>query len=171
MKTNQLSSVLVLNGAGSSFFQKMFVAALIIALLFASLPARAALAAPASDGMNTNEMQQEWKSKIQKVDYNSVFYQRVRVYPADFEDQNELAVANDILNNYGVALRAAQRIVFNHSGFDLKGKVANEELANQSLKDLSENLRLMRVYKEKLDHLEGRYKLLPMSALAATTTQ
>jgi hypothetical protein len=116
-------------------------------------------------------MQVEWKNKLQKVDYNSNFYQRVRVYPADFEDQNELTIAHDILNNYGVALRAAQRIVFNHPGFDLKGKVTNEELAHQSLKDLSENLRLMRVYKERLDHLEGRYKLLPMSALAATTTQ
>ena len=171
MKTDQLSSAVVLNRAGSSFFQKMFVAALIIALLFASLPARAALAAPASDGMNTNEMQREWDNKNEKVEDNSIFYQRVRVYPADFEDQNELAIAHDILNNYGVALRAAQRIVFNHSGFDLNGKVTNEELANQSLKDLSENLRLMRVYKEKLNGLEGKYKLLPMSALAATTTQ
>ena len=171
MKTDQLSSAVVLNRTGSSFFQKMFVAALIIALLFASLPARAALAAPASDGMNTNEMQREWDNKNEKVEDNSIFYQRVRVYPADFEDQNELAIAHDILNNYGVALRAAQRIVFNHSGFDLNGKVTHEELANQSLKDLSENLRLMRVYKEKLNGLEGKYKLLPMSALAATTTQ
>ncbi len=73
MKTNLLSSLMVRNGAGSSFFQKMFVAALIIALLFASLPARAALAAPASDGknFNTNEMQQEWDNKLEKVDNNS----------------------------------------------------------------------------------------------------
>ena len=171
MKTNQSSKLFVRNWAESSFFRKLSVAFLMIALLFASLPARAALAAPASDGMNTNEMQKEWDNKIEKVDYNSIFYQRVRVYPADFEDLDELAVANDILNNYGVALRAAQRIVFNHPGFDLKGKVTNEKLADQSLKDLGENLRLMRVYKEKLDGLEGKYRLLPMSALASTTAQ
>jgi hypothetical protein len=173
MKTNQLSSLIVLEGMGGSFLRKMFVASLMLSLLFASLPARAALAASASNGKpyNTSEMQKEWGDKIQKVDYNSNFYQRVRVYPADFEDLDELAIAHDLLNNYGVALRSAQRIVFNHSGFDEKGKVTNEKLADQSLKDLSENLRLMRVYKERLDGLAGNYRLLPLSAVTSTTTQ
>ena len=173
MKTNLSSSLYLQNGANSSFFRKLFVSALMIALLFTSLPARAALAAPASDGtsVNTKEMQKDWENKLQKVDYNSTFYQRVRVYPANFEDQTELATANNILNNYGVALRSAQRIVFNHSGFDQNGKVVNEKQADQSLKDLSENLRLMRVYKYNLDHMDGKYSLLPMSAVTATTTQ
>ena len=173
MKTNPSSNVIVRNGAESLFFQKMFVAALIIALLFASLPARAALAAPASDGktFNTNEMQKEWDNKVEKVDNNSIFYQRVRVYPANFEDPNELAIAHDLLNNYGAALRSAQRIVINHPGFDQNGKVTNENLADQTLKDLSENLRLMRVYKAGLDQLEGNYILLPMSAITTTPSQ
>jgi len=172
MNTNQLS-ILMDQRAGSSFFQKMFVAALIIALLFASLPARAALAAPAGDGktFNTNEMQKEWDNKLEKVENNSIFYQRVRVYPANFEDLNELAIAHDLLNNYGAALRSAQRIVINHPGFDQNGKVTNENQANQSLKDLSENLRLMRVYKAGLDQLGGEYILLPMSAIATTPAQ
>jgi hypothetical protein len=171
MKTNHLSNLMVRNGASGSFFRNLFVSFLMIALLFASLPARAALAAPAGGGTstNTNQMQQDWDNKIQKVDYNSVFYQRVRVYPADFADPNELATANDILNNYGVALRSAQRIVFNHPGFDQKGKVVNENLADQSLKGLGENLRLMRVYKQRLDDLAGEYKLLPMSAVTTST--
>lgn len=173
MNTNQLSRVMVLHGAENSFFQKMFAAALVIALLFASLPAQAALAAPASDGknFNTSEMQKEWDNKVEKVDNNSIFYQRVRVYPANFEDLNELAIAHDLLNNYGVALRSAQRLVISHSGFDQNGKVTNENLANQTLKDLSENLRLMRVYKEKLGHLEGEYILLPMSAVTTAPAQ
>jgi hypothetical protein len=151
----------------------MFTAALVIALLFASLPARAALAAPAGDGknFNTNQMQQEWDDKLEKVDNNSDFYLRVRVYPADFEDLNELAMAHELLNNYGAALRSAQRIVFNHPGFDQNGKVINENQANQSLKDLSENLRLMRVYKAGLDQLDGEYILLPMSAITTTPAQ
>jgi hypothetical protein len=171
MKTNQSSTLMVRIRARGSFFRNLFLSFLMIALLFASLPAHAALAAPASGGTsgNTNQMQQDWDNKIQKVDYNSVFYQRVRVYPADFEDPNELATANDILINYGVVLRSAQRIVFNHSGFDQKGKVINENLADQSLKDLGENLRLMRVYKQKLDDLGGEYKLLPMSAVTTST--
>jgi hypothetical protein len=173
MKTNLSSNIMFLNGAGNSFIQKLFVASLVIALLLASLPARAALAAPASDGtsVNTKEMQKEWDNKSQKVDYNSMFYQRVRVYPADFEDPDELAMAHEILNNYGVALRSAQRIIFNHAGFDQNGKVTNENLADQSLKDLGENLRLMRVYKERLGQLEGDYRLLPMSAVTATAAQ
>jgi hypothetical protein len=174
MNTNQSSSLMVRNGAESSFFQKMFVAALIIALLFASLPARAALAAPAAGdekNFNTNEMQKEWDNKLEKVENNSIFYQRVRVYPANFEDLNELAIAHDLLNNYGAALRSAQRIVINHPGFDQNGKVTNENQANQSLKDLSENLRLMRVYKAGLDQLDGEYILLPMSAITSTPAQ
>jgi hypothetical protein len=171
MKSNLSSTIMVRNWEGNSLLQKLFVAFLVIALLLGSLPARSALAAPASDGMNTNEMQKEWDNKLEKVENNGIFYQRVRVYPADFEDLDELAVANNILNDYGVALRAAQRIVFNHSGFDLNGKVTNENLANQSLKDLGENLRLMRVYKEKLGQLEGDYRLLPMSAVTAATPQ
>jgi Xaa-Pro aminopeptidase len=151
----------------------MFVAALIIALLFTSLPAHAALAAPAQDGknFNTNQMQQEWDNKLEKVDNNSDFYLRVRVYPADFEDPNELAIAHDLLNNYGVALRSAQRIVFNHPGFDLNGKVTNENIADQSLKELSEYLRQMRALKSKLDQLGGEYKLLPMSAVSTAPAQ
>jgi hypothetical protein len=173
MKTNLLSNVMVRNGAESLFFHKMFAAALIFALLFASLPAHAALAAPASDGKNINtaEMQREWDNKLEKVDNNSIFYQRVRVYPANYEDPNELTTAHDLLNNYGAALRSAQRIVIGHAGFDEKGKVVNENLADQSLKDLSENLRLMRVYKAGLDQLQGEYILLPMSAIATTPAQ
>ena len=173
MKTNLLSNVMVRNGMETSFIQKLFVAALIIALLFASLPAQAALAAPAGDGkgFNTNEMQQDWDNKVEKVENNSIFYQRVRVYPANFEDLDELAAAHELLNNYGAALRSAQRIVISHAGFDEKGKVTNANLADQSLKDLGENLRLMRVYKEKLDHMDGEYILLPMSALTTTAPQ
>jgi hypothetical protein len=171
MKPNQSSNVMAPAWAGNSFLRKLFVSVLMIAVLFTSLPARAALAAPASSGtsVNTNEMQKDWDNKIQKVEYNSTFYQRVRVYPANFEDQNELATAHNILNNYGVALRSAQRIVLNHSGFDQKGKVVNVNLADQSLKDLSENLRLMRVYKESLNQLDGEYVLLPMSAVTTTS--
>ena len=171
MNTNQSSNLIARNGARSSFFRNMFASFVMIALLFTALPARSALAAPASGGTtaNTNEMQRDWDNKVQKVDYNSMFYQRVRVYPANFEDQDELAVAHDLLNNYGVALRSAQRIVINHSGFDQKGKVVNENLANQSLKDLAENLRLMRVYKGNLDSLDGKYILLPMSAVTTAS--
>jgi hypothetical protein len=173
MKTNQLSNLVVPGRARKSFFRNLFISTLMIALFLTSLPTHAALAAPASDGItiDTKNFEQAWSNKIDKVRYNSIFYQRVRVYPSGFEDSAELATAHDILNNYGAALRTAQRIILNHAGFNEKGKVVNATQADQSLKDLSEQLRLMRVLKEKLDRLEGNYTLLPMSALATTASQ
>ncbi len=169
MKANALSN----HRTGNSLLQKLFTTFLMIALLLASFPIQAVYAASAGDGttIDTSNFEKAWSDKSYRVHYNSIFYQRVRVYPADFNDPNELATAHDILNNYGLALRTAQRIVLNHSGFNEKGKVVNAIQADQSLKDLSEQLRLMRVLKEKLDRLEGNYVLLPMSALTTTTSQ
>jgi hypothetical protein len=167
MKTYLSSNVLVREETGTSFFQKLIVASLIIALLVASLPVHAAFAATSS----TNNYAQEWSDKLATLRNNGIFYERVRVYPADFEDLNELALAHQYLNDYGAALRTAQRIAINHAGFNQKGKVVNDELANKSLKDLSENLRLMRVSKEKLNRLEGDYRLLPVGAVTTTASQ
>jgi hypothetical protein len=146
--------------------EKLIVSALIIALLLASLPVHTALAATSG----TNNYAEEWSNKLGKLRNNGIFYQRVRVYPADFENLDELALAHQYLNEYGVALRAAQRIATNHVGFNEKGKVSNDIQANDSLHELSENLRLMRVAREKLDRLEGDFRLLPMSAVTSTTT-
>jgi hypothetical protein len=173
MKTNQSSLLLVQKGAGSLFFNRIFVAALILALLVTLLPFRAALAAPASDGTSgdINDFEQAWSNKIEKVHYNSIFYVQVRVYPADFKDPDELAMAHEILNNYGIALRGAQRVILNGYGFNQKGKVVNEVQADQSLKELSEYLRQMRALKEKLDRLDGQYRLLPVSVTTSTASQ
>jgi hypothetical protein len=162
MKTNLLSHLLVRAEAGNPLFQKLIVSSLILALLFASLPVPQAFAATSG----TNNYAEEWSNKLTKLSNYGKFYERVRVYPADFEDRNDLALAHQYLNDYGVALRAAQRIAINHVGFNEKGKVINDIQADKSLKDLSENLRLMRVYKDKLDGLHGDYRLLP----AGTTT-
>jgi len=161
MRTN------LLYGSGSLFF-KLLLSFAAIALIFASLPVHGALAAPAASTGNNN-FEQEWNDKLQKVHNNSIFYQRVRVYPENFDDPAELTQAHEILNQYGVALRAAQRIITNHNGFDTKGRVTNDIQADQSLKDLSENLRLMRVLKSNLDALHGEYILLPLSSVTSTT--
>ena len=147
-----------------SLIYKMLLSSLGIALIFASLPVHGALAAPAASTSNNN-FEQEWSDKLQKVDNNSIFYQRVRVYPANFDDPANLAQAHEFLNQYGVALRAAQRIITNHIGFDTKGRVTNDIQADQSLKNLSENLRIMRVLKSNLDALNGEYILLPLSSV------
>ena len=165
---NSPSSVLVAGEqTGSSLFQKLLLAALILALMLAFLPIQNALAAPNP----ANNYEQEWKNKLYNLRYYGSFYERVRVYPADFEDRNELAQAHDILNQYGTALRSANTVVANHTGFDQKGKVVNDIQADKSLKALSEQLRIMRVLQTRLDRLEGEYRLLPASAVTTTTTQ
>jgi hypothetical protein len=167
MKPNYSSHILVREWAASSLVYKLLVASVVLSLLFASLPVHPALAAPSG----TNNYAQEWSDKLTKLRNNGIFYERVRVYPADFEDPDELALAHQYLNEYGVALRAAQRVAINHSGFNQKGKVVNDELANQSLKDLHENLRLMSVAKEKLNRLDGDYRLLPPGAVTTAASQ
>ena len=158
--------------AGRSFFHKMLFAFLIIALVIALLPATGVSAAPPSDGTPVSKnLKNEWQDKIQNVKVESLWYQRVRAYPADFEDPDELAQAHEYINTHGIALRAAQTLIFNHTGFDAKGQVLNENQANQTVKAVAENLRIMRAMKKNLNDLEGKYRLLPASAVTTTTAQ
>jgi hypothetical protein len=130
------------------------------------LPVQGALAAA---GSNADRVR-EWEAKLDKVRLNGIFYERVRVYPADFDDLSELAVAHDLLAQYGVALRGAQTIILNHTGFDERGRVINEKQADQSLKDLAAYIQEMRSLMKRLDALEGDYRLLPLSVVRASTT-
>ncbi len=151
--------------SGKSLLQKMLVAFLTIAVLFVSFPAGNVHAAPASTD-NRSELRGEWKDKIQNVHAERFFYERVRIYPADFKDPAELAQAHQLLNDYGVAYRAAGTLILNHVGFDSKGQVVNESQASQTVKDVADYLRQMRTLRNKLDHLEGDYRLLPLEAVA-----
>ena len=166
MKTNLLSISLEKEGAGQILMHKLLLASLVVALMLSLLPVQGALAA----GPTKSELANEWEAKLEKVRLNGIFYERVRVYPADFEDLSELAVAHDLLAQYGVALRGAQTIVLNHTGFDERGRVLNERQAEQTLKDLAVYVQEMRSLLKRLDALEGDYRLLPLSVVRASTT-
>jgi hypothetical protein len=169
MKTSYTSISILRAEPGWSFLQKMLIASCILVLLFASLPAVRGTAAPASD-LNRGELKAEWRDKIQNVDAAGFFYDRVRVYPADFKDLDELAQADEFLNNYGVAFRAAETLILNHVGFDADGLVINEIQANQTIKVVAENLRIMRIMRDKLNGLEGDYRLLPPGTTTTTSS-
>ena len=136
--------------AGVSLYSKMFIISLILALVFASLPFANVLAAPASV-TETDDLPREWKNKLDNLRAYSLFYTQVRLYPADFEDRDQLARAHFLLEKYGVALRQANTIVATRPGFDINGKVTNEKLAVQSINDLAENIRIMRGIWHKMD--------------------
>jgi hypothetical protein len=87
---------------------------------------------------------------MEQLGEEGLFYTQVRFYPADFEDSSELAQAWDLLHQHGAALRQANSIVFTHAGFDFEGNVTNEWQAYNSVKDLGEALRLMRVARQKI---------------------
>jgi hypothetical protein len=165
MNTKLLSNVLQTEGVGRSVLQKVLLASLVIALMLSLIPAQGALAA---GGANADRAK-EWDLKLEKVRLNGIFYERVRVYPADFENLSELAVAHDLLAQYGAALRGAQTIVLNHTGFDERGRVTNEKQADQSLQDLAGYLQEMRSLMKRLDALDGEYRLLPLSVVRAST--
>lgn len=172
MKTSSLSISMARAGAERSFLQKLLFACLIMAVLFSFLPAAYASAAPASDGSipTPKELKGEWNDKLQNLRDEGFFYERVRVYPADFKDRDELARAHELLNTYGAAYRTAQTLIFNHTGFDANGLVINDVQANQSIKGVAEQLRIMRAMRNKLEGLEGMYRLLPTSAVTTTSS-
>jgi len=139
-----------------TLYSKLFIAAVILALISAFLPMANALAAPARV-LETDDLAQEWQNKLRNLRAHSLFYEQVRLYPADFKDSDDLAQAHELLNKYGFALRQATRIASTRAGFDINGKVTDDKQAFQSVTDLAENLRIMRAIWLKLD--EGGYEL------------
>lgn len=149
---------------------KLAAAFLLVALLIMYFPAPGVLALPAGtpDPVKA-ELQASWKNKVESVRIQGIFYERVRVYPADFDDSAELARAHQLLNEYGFALRSAQRVIVNRAGFDENGRVTNESLADQSIKEVASYLHTMRGLHKKLNELNGKYRLLPAGSVLSST--
>ena len=159
MKTKRFYAFAAVNTAGGHLAQKIVMALLILALMLASLPIATALAAPESKRRPTDfgNLERDWKNKLEQLREEGLFYNQVRFYPADFEDSAELARAWDLLHQHGAALMQANTIVFNHAGFDIEGNVIHEWRAYESLHDLGEAMRLMRVARLKI--AEEGYKV------------
>ena len=137
---------------GEPLYSKLFLAAIVVVMLFASLPVPSAFAAPASDGepWENVDLEGEWKDKLRQLQTEGLFYNQVRFYPADFEDSADLARAWDLLHKHGFALKQANTVVFNHSGFDFEGNVINERRAYDTLHDLGMYLHAMRGLRMKI---------------------
>jgi hypothetical protein len=136
-----------------SMYSKMFFVALIIALLFASLPLANVLAAPDSV-TETDDLPREWKNKLRTLRTQGFYYDTVRLLPADFKKAEDLTLAHMYLEKYGFALKQANTIVFTHSGFDINGRVLNEKQAVESIEDLSMYIHMMRGLRGKIEEIE-----------------
>ncbi len=151
MRTRWLYSPGSSDKAGGSLFQKMWMAAVIVALMTAFLPISGVLAAPAGDPANGGTLEEQWSNKISMVHAENLFYAQVKLFPVDYKNSKDMARPYDLLDKYGSALKKANDIITKHDGFDETGDVIQEELATQSVEDLGECLRTMRSAVEKLE--------------------
>ena len=152
MKTTNAYALTAVDPRGGLFYSKLFVVFLILALLLACMPAIRVLAAPANDqGVTENmSLEQGWKAKQSHLRWAGYYYDHVQFVPADFERPADLARVQWYLEKYGIALRAANTILQNHTGFDIKGNVINEVQADKSIRDLAVYLQIMRGIQDKI---------------------
>ena len=157
MKTNGLY-IAAVSKHGNLLYSKLFVVSLIIAFIFAAFPGITVSATSASNqnAVTNGGLEQEWKNKLNHLRYQGLYYDNVRLYPADFDDLSNLALAQLYLEKYGVALRQAQTVVLNHTGFDINGRVINEVQAADTARDLAMYLHVMRGLRDKIEEVPGR---------------
>ncbi|HEY9527018.1 MAG TPA: hypothetical protein VIR02_08060 [Anaerolineales bacterium] len=157
MKTTHSSALTTSLRRGNLFHSRLFVASLILALIAAFLPTVSALAAPAAgrDITENIDLAPGWQDKLSQLRWAGYYYDHVQLYPADFEKSSDLARVQELLEKYGVALRAANTIVLNHAGFDIEGSVKHEVQAARSVRDLAMYLQIMRGLREKIDEVPG----------------
>jgi hypothetical protein len=155
MKTNRLYAFTTAEARINLFRSRLFVVAVILAVLASFLPAASVLAAPAGghEIPEDNTLEQEWSNKLDHLRAENLFYSRTRFYPADFDDRADLAQVHYYLEKYAFALKQANAIVLNHAGFDLKGQIINLKDADRSVHDLAMYLHAMRGFREKIDEV------------------
>lgn len=153
MKTNKLYALSAVAEGGVPLYTKLFLAFAILALLFTSLPLASVFAA-SENIQETDDLAYEWKNKLRTLRAQGFYYDTVRLLPADFKKTEDLALAHMYLEKYGFALRQANTIVFNHTGFDINGRVLNEKQAVESLEDLSMYIHAMRGLRGKIEDVE-----------------
>ena len=157
MKTNHSYALTASVRRGSLFHSRVFIVSLILAVIAAFLPAVSALAAPAAgrDITENIDLAPGWQDKLSQLRWAGYYYDHVQLYPADFEKSSDLVRVQELLEKYGVALRAANTIVLNHAGFDIEGSVKHEVQAARSVRDLAMYLQVMRGLREKIDEVPG----------------
>ena len=155
MKTKRLYALAASHPHGGIFYSKLFVAALVLALLLASFPAASVLAAPAADQDPTAniDIEKEWQDKLWQLRWAGSYYDNVQFYPADFEKPSDLARVHELLEKYGIALRAANTIVLNHAGFDIEGNMKHDVQGARSVRELAMYLQIMRGLREKIEEI------------------
>ena len=157
MKRQDVYALAISRQHGNLFHSRLFVVALVMALLVALLPASRVFAAPAShrDITENIDLEPEWQDKLTQLRWAGYYYDHVQFYPSDFETASDLTRVHELLEKYGVALRAANTLAQTHAGFDIEGNLKHEVQAARSVRDLAMYLQIMRGLREKIDEIPG----------------
>jgi hypothetical protein len=156
MKNNGLYALALDDRPGKILYSKLFLVSVIIALIFAAFPGTSVFAASNQNTAINAGLEDEWKNKLHHLRFQGLYYDNVRLYPADFDSLSDLARAQLYLDKYGVALRQAQTVVFNHAGFDIEGRVTNERQAVETVRQLAMYLHMMRGLRDKIDEIPSK---------------
>lgn len=100
------------------------------------------------------ELESTWDRQLDRLLVQGLFYDNIRLYPADFEDLSDLEQAHFYLEKFGVALRGAQTLVVTRPGFDFNGQVTNQLQATQTIQAMANYLWMMRGMRNKLAEIE-----------------
>lgn len=150
----------------TSTFRKTLLAALVTALLAATLPFMSAFAAPAqdptpptTDEIPTQRLERLWgraQNGVEKfgkvIERSAIMIKRAQTLidkaAENGKDVAALQAALDAyeqaINGAGPLYQEAQSIVAAHAGFDADGKVTDAEQARATLKDLGAQLKSLR---------------------------
>lgn len=136
------------------FLNKMVLLSVLIALLLSSFSVTRVFAAGPTP--SAKELEQKWDRQLERLLLQGQFYENVRLFPADFEDLDDLEQAHFYLEKFGVALRGAQTILLTRPGFDIEGNVTNELQALRTVRNLAFYLDIMRGMRNKLAEIDRR---------------
>jgi hypothetical protein len=125
---------------------------MLIALLVSAFSVTGASAART---VPAKELEDTWERQLERLRLHGLFYDTVRLYPADFEDLDDLAQAHFYLEKFGIALRAANSLIVTHPGFDFEGNVTNQLQATQTVRSMADYLWVMRGMHKKLVEMDA----------------
>ncbi|HJR81272.1 MAG TPA: hypothetical protein VJ821_14475 [Anaerolineales bacterium] len=101
------------------------------------------------------ELESTWDRQLDRLFVHGFFFDNVRLYPADFEDLDDLEQAYFYLDKFRIALRGAQTLVATHPGFDFEGSVTNQFEATQTVRSMANYLWVMRGMHNKLVEMDA----------------
>jgi hypothetical protein len=148
MKTNGFDASFGGGSVGSSLSRKVFAALLIIALLFASVPAISAFAAPAAQGQTPGSgLEQDWGNKISQLRAAGAWFDNFQTRPGLNRSCGNMG---QYLDRFRVALASAQALIVSGNGFNSSGQVTNDNQARRSVQQLGTYLGTMRGLRQNI---------------------